>query len=191
MLTAGITNAGVHPITTMTFVVIAIGMVCAIGIIWWGTLRRRAKAAAIAESEKHAPHPVPEEEPANLSPQIADVADLTAPAAPTTAETVEHPVQPVDSAPVTLADPEPAAGAGQPLTLLKGLGPRAATRLEALGITSVEQLAALSPAEVTTLDGKMEALTGRIARDRWIEQAKLLAAGDIAGFEAAFGKLGG
>ena len=28
-------------------------------------------------------------------------------------------------------------------------------------------------------------------RDRWIEQAKLLSAGDRAGYEAAFGKLGG
>jgi hypothetical protein len=29
-----------------------------------------------------------------------------------------------------------------------------------------------------------------MARDRWIEQAQLLAAGDRAGYEATFGKLG-
>ena len=30
----------------------------------------------------------------------------------------------------------------------------------------------------------------RIERDRWVEQADLLAKGDIAGFEAKFGRLG-
>jgi predicted flap endonuclease-1-like 5' DNA nuclease len=37
----------------------------------------------------------------------------------------------------------------------------------------------------------MGAFQGRIARDRWIEQARYLAADDVAGFEAVFGKLGG
>ena len=32
--------------------------------------------------------------------------------------------------------------------------------------------------------------TGRMARDRWIDQAKLLASGDTAAYEAEFGKLG-
>ena len=36
----------------------------------------------------------------------------------------------------------------------------------------------------------MGAFKGRITRDRWVEQARYLAAGDIAGFEVTFGKLG-
>ena len=35
----------------------------------------------------------------------------------------------------------------------------------------------------------MGPFTGRMARDRWIEQARLLSAGDQAGFEAKFGRL--
>jgi predicted flap endonuclease-1-like 5' DNA nuclease len=83
------------------------------------------------------------------------------------------------------------AGAPDPLTTLKGLGPKAAAQLNALGITRYAQLAALDAAGVAALDARMEAFKGRIVRDRWVEQAAYLAAGDTAAFEATFGKLGG
>ena len=76
------------------------------------------------------------------------------------------------------------------LTLLKGLGPKAAAQLNTLGITRFDQLAALSPVQAETLDNAMGAFKGRVARDKWVEQARLLSTGDRAGFEAAFGKLG-
>jgi predicted flap endonuclease-1-like 5' DNA nuclease len=86
----------------------------------------------------------------------------------------------------------PAAdGPPDQLTRLKGLGPKAATRLNELGITRYDQLAALSGDGLATIDAQMGAFQGRIARDRWVEQAGHLAAGDTAGFEAKFGKLGG
>lgn len=95
-----------------------------------------------------------------------------------------------------LAEPEPLPFAPQPLgppdelTRLKGLGPRAQTRLNELGITRFDQLAAMSEADAERIDAEMGTFRGRIARDRWVEQARFLAAGDIPGFEAAFGKLG-
>ena len=64
-----------------------------------------------------------------------------------------------------------------------------AERLTELGITTVGQLAALDAAEAEALDARLGPFTGRMKRDRWIEQARFLAAGDRAGFEAAFGKL--
>lgn len=99
-----------------------------------------------------------------------------------------EPVQPEpmrpepDQAPAT--DP-----ADTPVTMLKGLGPKLEARLAALGITTVGQLASLSPAEAASLDAQLGPFTGRMARDRWLEQARLLASGDRAGFEAAFGRL--
>ena len=75
------------------------------------------------------------------------------------------------------------------MTLLKGLGPKVAARLAELGITSVGQIAALSDDEAERLDAQLGAFSGRLARDRWIEQARFLAAGDRAGFEAVFGRL--
>ncbi|TCP33817.1 hypothetical protein [Sphingomonas sp. BK235] len=77
-----------------------------------------------------------------------------------------------------------------PVTLLKGLGPKIAARLGELGITRVDQLAWLDDAEAAQLDAQLGAFAGRMERDRWRDQARLLAQGDRAGYEAQFGKLG-
>lgn len=100
---------------------------------------------------------------------------------------------PLDASPATAADPTPAdappASEDGELTQLKGLGPKIAARLNELGIADIGQLAALDDAEAARLDDQLGTFKGRMGRDRWREQAKLLAAGDRAGFEAAFGRL--
>jgi predicted flap endonuclease-1-like 5' DNA nuclease len=90
--------------------------------------------------------------------------------------------------PIAMAVNAPATGADD-LRLIKGLGPRIATRLGELGITRFDQLAALSATEVTEIDGQLGSFAGRITRDNWVDQADFLAKGDIAGFEAKYGKL--
>ncbi len=93
-------------------------------------------------------------------------------------------------APAPTPAPVPAVDhAAAPVTLLKGLGPKVATRLAELGVTTVGQMAALSETEAQNIDAQLGAFTGRMGRDRWIEQSRLLAAGDKPGFEAVFGKL--
>jgi predicted flap endonuclease-1-like 5' DNA nuclease len=77
------------------------------------------------------------------------------------------------------------------LQRLKGVGPKLAAQLNEFGITRFDQLAGLTGNEVALLDKKMGAFEGRIARDRLVEQACYLERGDIDGFEAKFGKLGG
>ncbi len=77
------------------------------------------------------------------------------------------------------------------LTLLKGVGPKFAARLNELGIARYDQLAALSANAAEMLDEKLGPFRGRLARDRIVEQASYLARGDRDGFEAQFGKLGG
>jgi predicted flap endonuclease-1-like 5' DNA nuclease len=89
------------------------------------------------------------------------------------------------------AHPDLAAGAPDDLTVLKGLGPKAAAQLNSLGISRYAQIAALTEPQIAGIDARMGSFKGRIARDRWVEQARFLAAGDQAGFETAFGKLGG
>lgn len=76
------------------------------------------------------------------------------------------------------------------LQMLKGVGPKLAQRLKENGITRFEQLAQLSPNEVTIMDAKLGPFKGRLERDRIVEQASYLARGDRDGFEARFGKLG-
>ena len=43
--------------------------------------------------------------------------------------------------------------------------------------------------DLVKLDAQLGPFAGRPARDGWVEQAKYLAAGDVAGFEARFGKV--
>ncbi|TXC71811.1 hypothetical protein FSB78_13245 [Sphingomonas ginsenosidivorax] len=96
---------------------------------------------------------------------------------------------PAPPAPATPA-PAPATDyASEPVTQLKGLGPKVAGRLAELGVTTIGDMSALSSDQAESIDAQLGAFTGRMGRDRWIEQARLLAAGDRAGFEAVFGKL--
>jgi predicted flap endonuclease-1-like 5' DNA nuclease len=92
--------------------------------------------------------------------------------------------------PIVTTEPPAATPDALPLTAIKGLGPKVASMLAEHGITGIEQLAALTPDQAGALDIQLGIFTGRMARDRWIEQAKLLAAGDTAAYEAQFGKLG-
>lgn len=79
--------------------------------------------------------------------------------------------------------------AADDLQKLKGVGPKLANLLHARGLFRFEQIAALTPEEVTALDADLGAFKGRLTRDRVIEQAGYLARGDQTGYEAAFGKL--
>ncbi|WP_174293395.1 hypothetical protein [Sphingomonas bacterium] len=90
------------------------------------------------------------------------------------------------SPPVGVIDSEAASGS---VTQLKGLGPKVANRLAELGITNVGQLAALDHDAALRLDADLGTFSGRMERDRWVEQARFLAAGDVQGFEAVFGRL--
>lgn len=97
----------------------------------------------------------------------------------------------VEGAPEASAAPEPAPAASNAddLSRIKGLGPKLQALLPTLGITTYAQIAALTQADLAELDGKLGAFAGRPAKDNWVEQARFLAAGDTAGFEAKFGKV--
>ena len=95
--------------------------------------------------------------------------------------------------PVPTAAPAPtiAAAVGQPddLRRIKGLGPKLATLLASLGVIRFDQIAAWSEADIAAVDAQLGQFAGRIERDNWVEQARLLASGDEAGFSARFGAL--
>lgn len=92
---------------------------------------------------------------------------------------------------VTLTDIGVPAADGAPdnLRQIKGLGPKLNTTLNSLGIIRFDQIAAWSADDVARVDAHLGTFKGRIVRDNWIEQARFLAAGDVAGFEAKFGRL--
>ncbi len=91
---------------------------------------------------------------------------------------------------ITPALSAPAPGTGDDLTRIKGLGPKLAALLGEFGITAFAQIAAWDAAEIERIDAHLGRFRGRITRDQWVEQAKLLGAGDETGFMARFGKNG-
>jgi predicted flap endonuclease-1-like 5' DNA nuclease len=72
---------------------------------------------------------------------------------------------------------------------MKGVGPKFGSALHDLGFHRFEQLAHLTPTEIDRLDAQLGAFSGRIARDRVVEQSEYLARGDVDGYEQRFGKL--
>lgn len=90
---------------------------------------------------------------------------------------------------VAPAVPIAPATAGDDLTRLKGVGPRLAEQLRAMGVTSFAQVAAWDDAEIDRIDARLGRFQGRIRRDDWPGQARFLASGDTAGYEAKFGRL--
>lgn len=75
------------------------------------------------------------------------------------------------------------------LSRIKGLGPKLQALLPSLGLSTYAQIAALSEADLDALDPQLGPFAGRPRKDSWVEQAKFLASGDVAGFEAQFGKI--
>lgn len=78
---------------------------------------------------------------------------------------------------------------GDDLSRIKGLGPKLQALLPTLGISTYAQIASMSDADLDTLDAKLGAFAGRPRKDNWVEQARYLAGGDTAAYEAKFGKL--
>ena len=68
------------------------------------------------------------------------------------------------------------AGAADDVTLIGGIGATLKKKLQAAGITSLTEIAALSADEIARLDTDLK-LGGRIEREEWVEQAKELLAG--------------
>lgn len=184
-------TAQFNEILANTPVLVGGGVLLFLLLVWLvGRLTRRRSADVAtdyveippASSITSSPPPAFEPEPAALEEPAAIADEPIAAAAP------------FDASPASLAAdvaaPEPApAATPDELTRLKGVGPRLAARLNALGIASFAQIAALSPGEADALDAQLGEFQGRIHRDRWIEQAGFLATGDVAGFEGKFGKL--
>jgi predicted flap endonuclease-1-like 5' DNA nuclease len=78
-----------------------------------------------------------------------------------------------------------AADKADSLRRLIGIGPVNERKLHGLGVRTYAQIAAWTAADIKRIEDVLE-FDGRIERERWIEQAKLLAAGDEKEFARRF-----
>ena len=68
-------------------------------------------------------------------------------------------------------------GKADDLTLISGIGPKLQALCHKLGFYHFDQIAAWTPAEIAWVDANLEGFKGRVTRDNWVAQAKVLAAG--------------
>ncbi|HKY82673.1 MAG TPA: hypothetical protein VJM09_14510 [Sphingobium sp.] len=157
-------------------------------------LGARRKAADLPPpAESPAPIERTESAPIVTAPPVPPPATI-APAAPEPIEAAAPFVAPApDLAPAAPIPVSPAvtvpAGQSDDLLRLKGVGPKLNQLLIELGVTRYAQIAAWSDADIAQIDTRLGNFRGRPVRDQWVDQAKYLAAGDIAGFESKYGKL--
>ncbi|ESY67521.1 MULTISPECIES: NADH dehydrogenase [Mesorhizobium] len=144
---------------------------------------KSAPAAAKAAAAKAAP----------AKPAAAKPAAAKAPAKPAASKSAaagsatKSAAAPKASAAKKAAPPAAKAASGKPdnLRRLIGIGPVNEKLLKAQGVTSFAQIAAWTAADIKRIEDVMN-FDGRIARERWIEQAKLLAAGNEKEFAKQF-----
>jgi NADH-quinone oxidoreductase subunit E len=82
---------------------------------------------------------------------------------------------------------ETPAGAADDLKLISGVGPVIEGKLNALGVTRYDQVAAFSDADFAKVEAAL-AFPGRAQRDNWKGQAEALVKGGVEEYRRVFGK---
>jgi predicted flap endonuclease-1-like 5' DNA nuclease len=81
-------------------------------------------------------------------------------------------------------------GGADDLKRIKGVGPKMEQVCNGLGFYHFDQIAAWSEDEVAWVNANLKGFKGRVTRDDWVEQAKLLAAGGETEFSKKVDKGG-
>ena len=187
---------------SITFIpLILIGLVLLVLAVW--LVMRLGKSTEVIGDEAKGEDVLSEgAKPAQRNQALIDAAPAV-PAAPRVVEDTPAPLASIDPAPApapTSAQtpaPEPApapapatSAEADDLSTIKGVGPKLVTLLNELGVTRFEQIAAWSDADVEAIDAKLGRFKGRITRDQWVEQAKLLISDDKSAYAEKFGQNG-
>ncbi len=83
---------------------------------------------------------------------------------------------------------EPKGGTADDLKRIKGVGPKLEKLLNSMGFWHLEQIAGWSDDEIAWVDSNLEGFRGRVTRDEWVKQAKVLADGGETEVSARAGK---
>jgi predicted flap endonuclease-1-like 5' DNA nuclease len=68
----------------------------------------------------------------------------------------------------------PRKGVADDLKEIEGIGPALEKTINAMGFYHFDQIAAWTEADIAQVDGEMKTFKGRITRDRWVEQARII-----------------
>ncbi len=84
----------------------------------------------------------------------------------------------------------PRGGTADDLKKIKGVGPKLEQLLNSLGFYHFDQISGWSAHEVAWMDANLKGFKGRVSRDNWVEQARLLATGGETEFSKKVDKGG-
>jgi len=177
----------------------------------WVLLRKRGTGPALPEDRKAeipsapvvppAAAPEPAAEPAKPMPlpkakaksvkPVAKDGPAKKPAAKKAETPKAAPAEPAPKAAPAMTEIGVPAAVGAPdnLLLLKGVGPKLNTLLIGLGITRFDQIGAWTAEDAAKVDEQRFDFVAPLELDSWIEEAGLLARGEVSAFETRFGKL--
>lgn len=177
---------------------------CIIGCVLYGIfdgMRRRALAMAAAEAapgphewvHSRVEHAGTEAPPPPAA--VRESAEATVPAK-VAAEAAPEPQALAPAPAIATGKPRPPQGlsrapegGGDNLQRISGVGPKIERTLQRLGVYRYQQIAAWTADEVQWVDEHLK-LRGRVAREEWIVQARLLASDDEEAFARQFGSGG-
>lgn len=151
-----------------------------------------AAAAPVAATPAAKAEPAPEPTPAPAAAAKPDPAP--APAAKPAADDKDYDGDGVvegtgeGTRPAALDGPR--GGAADDLKKIKGVGPKLEQLLFSLGFYHFDQIAGWSGDEVAWVDANLKGFKGRVSRDNWVEQARLLAEGGETEFSKKVDKGG-
>lgn len=97
-----------------------------------------------------------------------------------------HPVHPVAAVDEVGVKPEalktPREGGADDLKQISGIGPKLEKLCHALGFYHFDQIASWTAEEIAWVDANLEGFKGRVTRDDWVAQARVLAEGGTTAF---------
>jgi len=176
---------------------IAAVLVLVVGLILgmpWGAERGATPVRAPAEAAKAATGAATGAGHAAAAGSAPAAAPMTTPAAAVSAIAAVQPaaVQPAAVQPAAAAGASAPAGPlrlkaprdGRPddLKEIEGIGPALEKLVNELGFYHFDQIAGWSDADVARVDAEMKGFKGRIARDRWVAQARIIVAEGLEAF---------
>ena len=134
-------------------------------------------AAPVAAAGPMAPAPM-----APVAKVVEPVPVAKAPA-PAMAPAAAAPMMAGEATPAKPAGlPGPRGGKGDDLQAIEGIGPVLEKLCHEMGIYHFDQIAALGSGEIAWMDGNLKGFRGRVTRDKWVAQTRLIGSAGIDEF---------
>ena len=160
-------------------IVFILALIIGLATAWWiwgRTPDVDADYETDADHDRSADYTAPAA--ANPEPAKALMPEPAKPPKPLAVAELDEPKPEPKPKPASKAKPKIAAAVGAPddLTRIKGIGPQLNDLCHSLGVQRFDQIAKWTPDDVAEVDQYLK-MKGRIDRDDWIGQAKILAGG--------------